>query len=52
MLPEAIKVMRQKISSIRKAAQDLIADKSDLGTMPPPKLKTADGDEDVEMGDS
>ncbi|KAF7789292.1 hypothetical protein EIP86_000234 [Pleurotus ostreatoroseus] len=52
MLPEAIKVMRQKISSIRKAAQDLIADKSDLGTMPPPKLKAADGDEDVEMGDS
>lgn len=53
MLPEAVKVMRQKITSIRKAAQDLMADKSDAGAVPPPKVKAdANGDEDVEMGEA
>lgn len=53
MLPEAVKVMRQKITAIRKAAQGLMADKSDAGAVPPPKAKAgADGDEDVEMGEA
>ena len=51
LLPEAIKVMRSKIASIREAAEALIADSQDLGggglaTVGP----NADGD--VEMGDS
>lgn len=49
MLPEAIKVMRDKISSIRQAAEALLADKDDLGGIPPAKLG-ADGD--VEMHDA
>ena len=49
MLPEAIKVMRDKISSIREAAQALLADKDVLGSVPAPKLG-ADGD--VEMTDA
>ena len=50
LLPEAVKVMRDKISSIREAAQALLADKDAPGSIPPPP-KTA-GDGDVEMVDA
>ena len=42
--------MRDKISSIREAAQALLADKDAPGSIPPPP-KTA-GDGDVEMVDA
>ena len=48
LLPEAIKVMRDKISSIKQAALALLADKDDIGGIPPPKPT----DEDVEMADA
>ena len=50
LLPEAIKVIRDKISSIRQAAQALLADKDDVVGAPPPKGATADAD--VEMEDA
>ena len=48
--PEAIKVIRDKISSIRQAAQALLADKDDVVGAPSPKGATADAD--VEMEDA
>ncbi|PSR74020.1 hypothetical protein PHLCEN_2v10204 [Hermanssonia centrifuga] len=48
MLPESIKVMRDKISSIRQAAEALLADAEGTGE-PVPK---AGVDGDVEMGDA
>ena len=43
--------MRDKISSIRNAAQALLADKDGFGDVPPPPANVAD-DGDVEMGDA
>ena len=52
LLPEAVKVMRDKIAAIRKAAEALIANAD--GELPgsEPKGKVVDGDVDVEMGES
>ena len=56
LLPEAIKVMRDKISSIRASAQALLADKDEMGTLPLPPETAAQvngaGDEDIEMADA
>ncbi|GJE94214.1 DNA-directed RNA polymerase, alpha subunit [Phanerochaete sordida] len=49
LLPEAVKVMREKISSIRAAAQALLADAD--GDVPG-EATSKDTDGDVEMGDS
>lgn len=49
LLPESIKVMREKISSIRQAAQALLAD-TDGDAPAPPDQTTGDGD--VSMADS
>jgi DNA-directed RNA polymerases I and III subunit RPAC1 len=52
LLPEAIKVMRDKIASIRKAAEALLANAD--GDLPGSEVKgkTMSGDGDVEMGES
>ncbi|KAI0365884.1 insert subdomain of RNA polymerase alpha subunit [Pilatotrama ljubarskyi] len=49
LFPEAIKVMRGKIASIRAAADALLADASDPGPAPAPGAGL-DADGDVEMG--
>ncbi len=48
LLPEAVKVMRGKIASIRAAAEALLADSADLGSGTVVSGPDADGD--VEMG--
>ena len=51
LFPEAIKVMRGKIASIREAAEALLADSQDLGSGPAPGPGAGpDADGDVEMG--
>ena len=51
LFPEAIKVMRSKIASIREAAEALLADSQDLGSgAVVGSGADADADGDVEMG--
>lgn len=49
LLPEAIKVMREKIASIRAAAEGLLEDSQDVGSGAVAG-HTGDADGDVEMG--
>ena len=50
LLPEAVKVMREKISAIRSAAEALLADAD--GEVPGSEVKAKAADGDVEMGES
>lgn len=50
LLPEAVKVMREKISAIRSAAEALLADAD--GEVPGSEVKGKAADGDVEMGES
>ena len=47
LFPEAIKVMRGKIASIKAAAEALLADAQNLGP-----TQAVEGDGDVDMADS